>query len=236
MWKLGIFFSVKNAETLTVSNEVKNEVKDMFTSDEWNLMYIAFRNYGLNNETVNGYQTKEIKEANLINSIVSQCEKMINYFSVDDKWRIDKNVDKYVFMKKLKSLNYDKALAVYEIVDDYLHKEWIEEKKKESEKTGNLLDYRKVALMEYKDQKKLLEEKLESGPMRTFNNRFLTVYYDKDISYIDNPELECFEVINDNYETIGILAEGQVQSYNSDIGKRLEDIVLEMQLAQMSNW
>ena len=236
MWKLGIFFSVKNAETLTVSNEVKNEVKDMFTSDEWNLMYIAFRNYGLNNETVNGYQTKEIKEANLINSIVSQCEKMINYFSVDDKWRIDKNVDKDVFMKKLEQLNYDKALAVYEIIDDYLHKEWIEEKKKEREKTGNLLDYRKVALMEYKDQKKLLEEKLESGPMRTFNKRFLTVYYDKDISYIDNPELECFEVINDNYETIGILAEGQVQSYDSAIGKRLEDMVLEMQLAQMSNW
>lgn len=236
MWKLGIFSSVKNAETLTVSNEVKNEVKDMFTSDEWNLMYIAFRNYGLNNETVNGYQTKEIKEANLINSIVSQCEKMINYFSVDDKWRIDKNVDKDVFMKKLEQLNYDKALAVYEIIDDYLHKEWIEEKKKEREKTGNLLDYRKVALMEYKDQKKLLEEKLESGPMRTFNKRFLTVYYDKDISYIDNPELECFEVINDNYETIGILAEGQVQSYDSAIGKRLEDMVLEMQLAQMSNW
>ena len=236
MWKLGIFSSVKNAETLTVSNEVKNEVKDMFTSDEWNLMYIAFRNYGLNNETVNGYQTKEIKEANLINSIVSQCEKMINYFSVDDKWRIDKNVDKDVFMKKLEQLNYDKALAVYEIIDDYLHKEWIEEKKKEREKTGNLLDYRKVALMEYKDQKKLLEEKLESGPMRTFNKRFLTVYYDKDISYIDNPELECFEVINDNYETIGILAEGQFQSYDSAIGKRLEDMVLEMQLAQMSNW
>ena len=236
MWKLGIFSSVKNAETLTVSNEVKNEVKDMFTSDEWNLMYIAFRNYGLNNETVNGYQTKEIKEANLINSIVSQCENMINYFSVDDKWRIDKNVDKDVFMKKLEQLNYDKALAVYEIIDDYLHKEWIEEKKKEREKTGNLLDYRKVALMEYKDQKKLLEEKLESGPMRTFNKRFLTVYYDKDISYIDNPELECFEVINDNYETIGILAEGQVQSYDSAIGKRLEDMVLEMQLAQMSNW
>ena len=236
MWKLGIFSSVKNAETLTVSNEVKNEVKDMFTSDEWNLMYIAFRNYGLNNETVNGYQTKEIKEANLINSIVSQCEDMINYFSVDDKWRIDKNVDKDVFMKKLEQLNYDKALAVYEIIDDYLHKEWIEEKKKEREKTGNLLDYRKVALMEYKDQKKLLEEKLESGPMRTFNKRFLTVYYDKDISYIDNPELECFEVINDNYETIGILAEGQVQSYDSAIGKRLEDMVLEMQLAQMSNW
>ena len=104
------------------------------------------------------------------------------------------------------------------------------------EKTGNLLDYRKVALMEYKDQKKLLEEKLESGPMRTFNKRFLTVYYDKEISYIDNPELECFEVINDNYETIGILAEGQVQSYDSAIGKRLEDMVLEMQLAQMSNW
>ena len=85
MRKFGIFTFVSNAETLTVRNEVKNEVKDMFTSDEWNLMYIAFRNYGLNNETVNGYQTKEIKETNIVNSIVSRCEKMINYFSVDDK-------------------------------------------------------------------------------------------------------------------------------------------------------
>lgn len=107
------------------------------------------------------------------------------------------------------------------------------------EKTGNLLDYRKVALMEYKDQKKLLEEKLESGPVRTFNNRFLTVYYDKDISYTDIPELECFEVYNtsnDDYEPIGILAAGQVQSFDSVIGKRLEDMTLEMQVAQMSNW
>ena len=145
MRKFGIFGRVRNAETLTVSNEVKNEVKDMFTSDEWNLMYIAFRNYELDNETVNGYQTKEIKEANIINSIVSQCEDMIKYFSVDDKWRIDKNVDKDVFMKKLESLNYDKALVLYEIVDDYLHKEWIEKQEKEREKTENLLDYRKVA-------------------------------------------------------------------------------------------
>ena len=122
MRKFGIFGRVRNAETLTVSNEIKNEVKDMFTSEEWNLMYKEFYNYYMDDKTVNGYQTKEIKEANLINSIVSQCEKMINYFSVDDKWRIDKNVDKDVFMKKLEQLNYDKALAVYEIVDDYWNK------------------------------------------------------------------------------------------------------------------
>ena len=89
--------------------------------------------------------------------------------------------------------------------------------------------------MEYKDQKKLLEEKLESGPMRTFNHKFMTVYYDKDINYTDIPELECFEVYNNNYEPIGILAAGQVQSFDSAIGKRLEDLVLEMQAAQMSN-
>lgn len=105
--------------------------------------------------------------------------------------------------------------------------------------TKNLLDYRKVALMEYKDQKKLLEEKLESNPFRSFNKRIFTKYSDKETSYVDIPELECFEVYNtsdDNMEPICILAEGQVQSYDSAIGKRLEDMVLEMQLAQMSNW
>lgn len=106
-------------------------------------------------------------------------------------------------------------------------------------KTGNLLDYRKVALMEYKDQKKLLEEKLESGLMRTFNKRYLTVYYDNNIYYTDIPELECFDVTkssDEDYEPICILAAGQVQSHDSAIGKRLEDMVFKLQLAQMSDW
>ena len=118
MRKFGIFTFVNNAETLTVSNEVKNEVKDMFTSDEWNLMYDVFNGYCLGDETVNGYvgyQTKEIKEINLVNSIIYNCSDGINYSRLDDKWEVDKDV----FMKKLESLNYDKALAVYEIVDDY---------------------------------------------------------------------------------------------------------------------
>ena len=118
MRKFGIFTFVNNAETLTVSNEVKNEVKDMFTSEEWNMMFDVFNGYGLSNETVNGYegyQTKEIKEANLINSIVSECIDGINYSRLDEKWGVDKDV----FLLKLEQLNYDKALAVYEIVDDY---------------------------------------------------------------------------------------------------------------------
>ena len=119
MRKFGIFTFVNNAETLTVSNEVKNEVKDMFTSEEWNLMFDEFNGYGLSNETVNGYEgyplSAEAKEINLVNSIIYNCMDGINYSRLDEKWGVDKDV----FLKKLESLNYDKALAVYEIVDDY---------------------------------------------------------------------------------------------------------------------
>ena len=122
MKKTGIFTFVENAETITVSNEVKNEVKDMFTSDEWNLMFDEFNGYGLNNETVNGYEgyplSAEVKEINLVNSIIHNCMDGINYSRLDEKWEVDKDV----FMKKLEQLNYDKALAVYEIVDDYWNK------------------------------------------------------------------------------------------------------------------
>ena len=122
MRKFGIFTFVSNAETLTVSNEVKNEVKDMFTSDEWNLMFDEFNGYGLSNETVNGYEgyplSAEVKEINLVNSIIHNCMDGINYSRLDEKWDVDKDV----FMKKLEQLNYDKALAVYEIVDDYWNK------------------------------------------------------------------------------------------------------------------
>lgn len=81
-------------------------------------MYDVFNGYCLGDETVNGYvgyQTKEIKEINLVNSIIYNCSDGINYSRLDEKWEVDKDV----FMKKLESLNYDKALAVYEIVDDY---------------------------------------------------------------------------------------------------------------------
>lgn len=119
MRKTGIFTFVENAETITVSNEVKNEVKDMFTSDEWNLMLDEFNGYGLSNEIVNGYEgyplSAEAKEINLVNSIIHNCIDGINYSRLDEKWEVDKDV----FMKKLEQLNYDKALAVYEIVDDY---------------------------------------------------------------------------------------------------------------------
>lgn len=119
MRKTGIFTFVENAETITVSNEVKNEVKDMFTSDEWNLMFDEFNGYGLSNEIVNGYEgyplSAEAKEINLVNSIIHNCIDGINYSRLDEKWEVDKDV----FMKKLEQLNYDKALAVYEIVDDY---------------------------------------------------------------------------------------------------------------------
>ena len=119
MRKFGIFTFVSNAETLTVSNEVKNEVKDMFTSEEWNLMFDEFNGYGLSDETVNGYDgyplSAEVKEINLVNSIIHNCIDGINYSRLDEKWGVDKDV----FMKKLEQLNYDKALAVYDIVDDY---------------------------------------------------------------------------------------------------------------------
>ena len=122
MKKTGIFTFVENSETITVSNEVKNEVKDMFTSDEWNLMFDEFNGYGLSNETVNGYEgyplSAEVKEINLVNSIIHNCMDGINYSRLDEKWKVDKDV----FMKKLEQLNYDKALAVYEIVDDYWNK------------------------------------------------------------------------------------------------------------------
>ena len=122
MRKFGIFTFVNNAETITVSNEVKNEVKDMFTSDEWNLMFDEFNGYGLSNEIVNGYEgyplSAEVKEINLVNSIIHNCMDGINYSRLDEKWEVDKDV----FMKKLEQLNYDKALAVYEIVDDYWNK------------------------------------------------------------------------------------------------------------------
>ena len=122
MRKFGIFTFVSNAETLTVSNDVKNEVKDMFTSDEWNLMFDEFNGYGLSNEPVNGYEgyplSAEAKEINLVNSIIHNCMDGINYSRLDEKWEVDKDV----FMKKLEQLNYDKALAVYEIVDDYWNK------------------------------------------------------------------------------------------------------------------
>ena len=122
MRKTGIFTFVENSETITVSNEVKNEVKDMFTSDEWNLMFDEFNGYCLNNETVNGYEgyplSAEVKEINLVNSIIHNCMDGINYSRLDEKWKVDKDV----FMKKLEQLNYDKALAVYEIVDDYWNK------------------------------------------------------------------------------------------------------------------
>ena len=119
MRKFGIFTFVSNAETLTVSNEVKNEVKNMFTSEEWNLMFDEFNGYGLSNETVNGYDgyplSAEVKEINLVNSIIHNCIDGINYSRLDKKWGVDKDV----FVKKLESLNYDKALALYDIVDDY---------------------------------------------------------------------------------------------------------------------
>ena len=122
MRKFGIFTFVENAETITVSNEVKNEVKDMFTSDEWNFMFDEFNGYGLSNETVNGYEgyplSAEAKEINLVNSIIHNCMDGINYSRLDEK----REVDKDVIMKKLEQWNYDKALAVYEIVDDYWNK------------------------------------------------------------------------------------------------------------------
>ena len=71
---------------------------------------------------MNGYEgyplSAEAKEINLVNSIIHNCMDGINYSRLDEKLDVDKDV----FMKKLEQLNYDKALAVYEIVDDYWNK------------------------------------------------------------------------------------------------------------------
>lgn len=56
------------------------------------------------------------------------------------------------------------------------------------EKTGNLLDYRKVDALVYEYQKKLLEEKL-GGRKVCFCGETYTVYENEETFYIDVPEL-----------------------------------------------
>ena len=56
------------------------------------------------------------------------------------------------------------------------------------EKTGNLLDYTKVDALDYEDQIELLEEKLGHRKV-LFCGETFTVYEDKEVYYIDIPEL-----------------------------------------------
>ena len=56
------------------------------------------------------------------------------------------------------------------------------------EKTGNLLDYRKVDALDYGEQIELLEEKL-GGREVCFIGETYTVYEDKEVYYIDIPGL-----------------------------------------------
>ena len=94
------------------------------------------------------------------------------------------------------------------------------------EKTGNLLDYTKVALMEYKDQKKLLEEKLGCREV-LFCGKTYTVYEDKEVYYIDIPGLgigmyDKSDSLDD--VLITIMTGGQEQSINFDDYQSLDDI------------
>ena len=92
--------------------------------------------------------------------------------------------------------------------------------------TKNLLDYRKVALMEYKDQKKLLEEKLGHHKVY-FCGETYTVYEDKETFYIDVTELGI-AIFDKSYSVndalITIMTGGQEQSINFDDYQSLDDI------------
>ena len=94
------------------------------------------------------------------------------------------------------------------------------------EKTGNLLDYTKVDALDYEDQIELLEEKLGGSEVCLCGETF-TVYEDKEVYYIDIPELgigiyDKSDSLDDTLITI--MTGGQVQSINFDDYQSLDDI------------
>lgn len=94
------------------------------------------------------------------------------------------------------------------------------------EKTGNLLDYTKVDALDYGEQIELLEEKL-GGREVCFCGETFTVYEDKEVYYIDIPELgigmyDKSDSLDDTLITI--MTGGQVQSINFDDYQSLDDI------------
>lgn len=94
------------------------------------------------------------------------------------------------------------------------------------EKTGNLLDYTKVEALDYVEQIELLEEKL-GGREVLFCGETFTVYEDKEVYYIDIPELgigmyDKSDSLDD--VLITIMTGGQEQSINFDDYQSLDDI------------
>ena len=94
------------------------------------------------------------------------------------------------------------------------------------EKTGNLLDYTKVDALDYEDQIELLEEKLGHRKV-LFCGETFTVYEDKEVYYIDIPELgigmyDKSDSLDD--VLITIMTGGQEQSINFDDYQSLDDI------------
>lgn len=94
------------------------------------------------------------------------------------------------------------------------------------EKTGNLLDYTKVDALDYEEQIELLEEKL-GGREVLFCGETFTVYEDKEVYYIDIPELGIgMYDKSDSLDNvlITIMTGGQEQSINFDVYQSLDDI------------
>lgn len=94
------------------------------------------------------------------------------------------------------------------------------------EKTENLLDYTKVDALDYEDQIELLEEKLGGREVCFFGETY-TVYEDKEVYYIDVPELGIgMYDKSDSLDNvlITIWTNGQEQSINFDDYQSLDDI------------
>lgn len=94
------------------------------------------------------------------------------------------------------------------------------------EKTGNLLDYTKVDALDYEDKIELLEEKLGHRKV-LFCGETFTVYEDKEVYYIDVPELGI-AIFDKSYSVndalITLMTNGQEQSLDFDDYQSLDDI------------
>lgn len=94
------------------------------------------------------------------------------------------------------------------------------------EKSKNLLDYTKIDALDYGEQIELLEEKL-GGREVCFLGETFTVYEDKEVYYIDIPELGIgMYDKSDSLDNvlITIMTGGQEQSINFDDYQSLDDI------------
>ena len=94
------------------------------------------------------------------------------------------------------------------------------------EKSKNLLDYTKIDALDYDDQIELLEEKL-GGREVCFCGETFTVYEDKEVYYIDVPEIgigvyDKSDSLDD--VLITICTNGQVQSIDFGNYQSLDDI------------